>query len=166
MSPPFIVRDPDEKLIKDFRDSIKAIYGTLYGNIKKEHSLALELYLAYRNYNDYATKISFLTGSICLKIEESGTHKKFTKRQKALLIEFDKRFFKDNRIPNNEIQKLIKETLNVIDERTVKKWTDYLILMEFIKKDSIYYWTNSTSLTIIDELFPETITKLEVNDFK
>ena len=138
MSPPFIIRDPDEKLIKDFRDSIKATYGTLYGNINKEHRLALELCLGYRNYKNYATKISFIPGQTGLKIEESRTHKKFNKRQKALLIEFDKRFLNDNKIHNSQIPKLIKETLNVIDERTVKKWTDYLILMEFIKKESIH----------------------------
>ena len=164
MSPLFIIRDPDEESIKDFRDCIKVIKGTLYGNIKKEHNKAINLYLGYRNYKDYASKFSFLPRPTGLKIEENGSHKKFTKRQKTLLIEFDKRFFHHNKIPNSKITKLIKETLNIIDERTVKKWTDYLILMEFIKKDSIHHWTNTTTLTTIEELFPETITEIEITD--
>lgn len=106
----------------------------------------------------------FSPGPTGLKIEESGSHKKFNKRQKALLIEFDKRFFQYDKIPNSKITKLIKETLNIIDERTVIKWTDYLILMEFIKKDSIHHWNNTTTITTIEELFPETITEIEIND--
>ena len=164
MSPPFVKRDPDEESIKDFRDCIKIIKGKFIRPFKKEHNKAIELYLGYRNYKDYASKFSFLLGPTGLKMEESGSHKKFNKRQKALLIEFDKRFFHSDKIPNSKITILIKDTLNVIDERTVKKWTDYLILMQFIKKDSIHYWTNKTSLTTIEELFPETITKLGIND--
>ncbi len=114
MCPRFAVLDIDEQLKSAFYDFVEEKHGRKYGNITKELENFIKIGLALENFRDFPTKISFLTGPTGLQVEKSQTHKKFTKRQKALLLEFEDRFLEVNEIPNREISKLIKETLKVI----------------------------------------------------
>jgi hypothetical protein len=154
MCPRFTVRYKNEKLMKDFHECIIKNEGSLYGNVEKEHENAIKIYLAYKKYKDYPTKISFLSGPGGLEIERSPTHKNLTKRQRTLIKAFDDKFGLDNKISNSDLPELIKTSLKVIDERSVIKWIDYLILIEFIRKDSIHYWTNTSPIDIL-EIYPE-----------
>ena len=152
----FAVIDLDKNLKAAFYRFLKQKHGSIYGNVTKELDNFIKIGLAVNNFEDFPTKVSFLAGPNGVEIEKSGSHKNLTKRQKTLLLAFDKKFALDNKIQNKELTILIKKSLKVIDNRSVKKWTNYLILIEFIRKDSIHYWTN-TSPVDLGEIYPELI---------
>jgi hypothetical protein len=153
MCPRYTFRTKDEKLMKDFHDAVIENNTSLYGNVNKSHDMAIKLFLASINYKDYATKISFLSGPTGLKIEESPTHKKLTKKRRTILKAFEEELNNSDRITDDELTKFIELTMGD-DPRTVKKWTKFLVTIEFIRKDSLLYWTNIAPVEIYKE-FPE-----------
>ena len=153
MSSQFKVRDPDEKLISDFKRFVIKKHGKLYGNVTKEFNNFIKQGLALADFEDYATKVSFLTGHDGVRVEQSLAHKNLTKKQRTILRAFEKKLNNYDRITNDELTTFLELTMGN-DKRTVKKWTKYLITIGFIRKDSLLYWTNTAPIEIYDE-FPE-----------
>jgi hypothetical protein len=153
MSSQFKVRDPDEKIIAAFRRYVIQKHGKLYGNVTKEFNNFIKQGLALADFEDYSTKVSFLTGPEGLQVEESPAHKKLTKKERTIIRAFEKDLNSSNKITNDELIIFLKSTMGE-DDRTVLTWTKYLERIGFIRKDSLLYWTNTAPLVVYDA-FPE-----------
>ena len=110
----FAVNDMDEKLKAALYRYIKQTDGSIYGNVTKRLEYLVKIGLAAENFEDFPTKVSFLSGPGGIKVEQSAAHKNLTKRQTTLITEFDKKFGLIEQIPNDELRKLIQKSLKVI----------------------------------------------------
>ncbi len=156
MSPIFGTRFKDETLLFDFKRCIQEKFGKKYGNIEKELSKAMKLYLATENYKDYPTKISILPGAEGVQTEVTKTHN-FSKRQKNLLREFDKTFLCKDEINDKELRNFIKTTLKIHDYRSINNSIDFLVLNKIIRKE-YRNWLNLTDPYAVDEeIFSESL---------
>jgi hypothetical protein len=156
MSPIFGTRFKDETLLFDFKRCIQEKFGKKYGNIEKELSKAMKLYLATENYKDYPTKISILPGAEGVQTEVTKTHN-FSKRQKNLIREFEKIFLFEDVINDKELRNLIKTTLNIHDYRSVNNSIDFLVLNGFIEKRYGNWLNISNPYAVDEEIFSESL---------
>jgi hypothetical protein len=154
MCPRYTFRTKNEKLMKDFHECISKDNDSLYGVVEKEHDMAIKIYLAVRQYKDYPTKISFLSGPGGLSVEEASAHKKLTKKQRDLLNGFEKYLNPLDRFSDEVLVEAIETCMKIKDSRSVKGWIKYLIRIKFIRKDSLLYWTNIAPVDIYD-IYPE-----------
>lgn len=149
----FAVLDMDDKLKAALYRYIEQKDKSKYGNVTKRFEYLIKIGLAAENFEDFPTKISFLSGPGGVNVEQSAAHKKLPKKQKDLLRAFEKDLNSFDRITNDQLNDFLEFTMG-IDKRTVEKWTKYLVKIGFIRKDSLLYWTNTAPVEIYKE-FPE-----------
>ena len=154
MCPQFKVRNPDQKLVAAFRRYIIKKHGKLYGNLDNEFNNFILQGLALADFEDFSTKVSFLSGPGGLKIEQTPAHKNLTKKQTDLLNGFEKYLNGLDRFSDEVLIESIEKAMKIKDPRSVKGWIKYLIRIKFIRKDSLLYWTNTAPVDIYD-IYPE-----------
>lgn len=134
----------DENILEDFRDFVKQKYK---GKFKKFYGFeiknALKFYLAAHNYENYMSLIESEDSLQYLSLgSPMHTHPKpvFDQRSLYFIIKFFKKFHKEDKIKVEALNKFIKSTLIISDNRAVKNWRIFLCDIKWVKAWATEGW--------------------------
>jgi hypothetical protein len=121
---------PDGQTWIDFKAFVFDKKGKNHQATGRELERSLKLVMALEGWMDYAEKINFIEE---IRNPNSTDHNTHSNRESKLIDSFNKIYFPVHKISQEELSEFIKDTLNVIDKRTVDNW------IGFMKKERVIY---------------------------
>lgn len=125
---------PSKKTWVDFLAFVFSKHGKNHQVTGEELERALKLVMALEGWMDYSEQINFVQGTGSLSQDPYNTHTNLSNRQLKLSESFKKTFWFVNKISDDNLTNFIKDELDVIDDRTVDKYIDFLKRRGFIAK--------------------------------